>query len=329
MTLCLVLPGCGGEVPEPTERPQAPPVVVYAARDVDLMRAVSDAYTDDTGITVLLTTEAGRSLVDRMIAEKHRATADLLLVDNIGHLWRAAEADVLRPSRSETLESNIPARLRDPDRQWFGLLAYARTIAYDTREIDPHDLSNYAALGDDRWRGELCLSSAAGVDNQSHIAMLIREIGERPTELAVRAWVANFSIPVVRDDAGLLRAIEDRRCSLGIVNSDDLARFVRDNPVSPVAGFWPPASSGGAYVGVVAAAVTRHANNPAGALRLLEWLSSDSGQEILAGEDLEVPVHELNELNAMQIAPIDLASAGYYREDAINLMERAHYGRAQ
>jgi iron(III) transport system substrate-binding protein len=329
MTLCLVLSGCGGEVPEPTERPPAPPVVVYAARDADAMRAVSDAYTDNTGITVLLTTEAGRSLVDRMIAEKHRATADLVLVDSIGHLWRAAEADVLRPSRSETLESNVPAWLRDPDRQWFGLLAFARTIAYDKREIDPHDLSDYVALGDDRWRGEICLSSAAGVDNQSHIAMMIRELGERPTELALRAWVSNFAVPVVRDDAELLRAIEDGRCSLGIVNSDDLARFRRDNPDSPVAGFLPPAASGGSYVDIVAAAVTRHANNPAGALRLLEWLSSDSGQKILAGEDLEVPVHQLNELNALQIAPIDLASAGYYRENAINLMERAHYGRAQ
>lgn len=329
MMLCLVAAGCGRDVPDKTERPPAPPVVVYAARDADTMRAVLDKYTDETGITVLLTTESGRSLVDRIIAEKHRATADLLLVDSIGHFWRAAEADVIRPSSLESLEINIPVGLRDPDKSWFGLLAFARTIAYDTRKIDPDELSDYAALGDDRWRGELCLTSAADIDVQSHIAMMIRDLGERATELAVRAWVANLATPIVRDDAQLLQAIEDGRCSLGIVNTDELARFARDQPMTAVAGYLPPASSGGSYISIVGAAVTRHANNPAGALRLLEWLSSDKGQELLAREDLEVPIGDLDEWSALQISPIDLAGAAYYYEDVVRLMERARYGRAQ
>lgn len=329
MMLCLVAAGCGRDVPDKTERPPAPPVVVYAARDADTMRAVLDKYTDETGITVLLTTESGRSLVDRIIAEKHRATADLLLVDSIGHFWRAAEADVIRPSSLESLEINIPVGLRDPDKSWFGLLAFARTIAYDTRKIDPDELSDYAALGDDRWRGELCLTSAADIDVQSHIAMMIRDLGERATELAVRAWVANLATPIVRDDAQLLQAIEDGRCSLGIVNTDELARFARDQPMTAVAGYLPPASSGGSYISIVGAAVTRHANNPAGALRLLEWLSSDKGQELLAREDLEVPIRDLDEWSALQISPIDLAGAAYYYEDVVRLMERARYGRAQ
>jgi iron(III) transport system substrate-binding protein len=329
MTLCLVAAGCGRDVPDATERPPAPPVVVYAARDADTMRAVLDKYTDETGITVLLTTESGRSLVDRIIAEKHRATADLLLADSIGHFWRAAEADVIRPSSLESLEINIPVRLRDPDKLWFALLAFARTIAYDTRKIDSNELSDYAALGDDRWRGELCLTSAADIDVQSHIAMMIRDLGERATELAVRAWVANLATPIVRDDAQLLQAIEDGRCSLGIVNTDDLARFARDQPMTAVAGYLPPASSGGSYISIVGAAVTRHANNPAGALRLLEWLSSDKGQELLAREDLEVPIGDLDEWSALQISPIDLAGVAYYYEDVVRLMERARYGRAQ
>jgi iron(III) transport system substrate-binding protein len=158
---------------------------------------------------------------------------------------------------------------------------------------------------------------------------MIRDLGERATELAVRAWVANLATPIVRDDAQLLQAIEDGRCSLGIVNTDDLARFARDQPMTAVAGYLPPASSGGSYISIVGAAVTRHANNPAGALRLLEWLSSDKGQELLAREDLEVPIGDLDEWSALQISPIDLAGVAYYYEDVVRLMERARYGRAQ
>ncbi len=296
------------------------------------MRAVLDAYTEETGISVLLTTETGRALIDRLSAEKHRPTADLVLTDSIGHFWNAAENDILRPSSSEALETNIPENLRDPENLWFALLVFGRTIAYDKREIDPDELSSYSALGDDRWRGRLCLSSATDADNRSHIAMMIGNYGERPAELTVRAWIANLAIPVVADDAQLLQAIEEGQCRLGIVNSDDAARFARDNPDTPVAVFWPPASSGGAYINIVGAAVTRHASNPLGARQLLEWLSSEKGQMRLAGRDLEYPVNQnvpaddvLGEWGELQINPINLAGSGYHHEDAVKLMERARW----
>ena len=293
------------------------------------MRVLFDVYTDETGITVLLTTESGRSLIERLGAEKQGATADLVLADSVGHLWAAVENDLLRPGVSEILTINIPKRLRDPDKLWHALLLFGRTIVYDTREVDRQKLTNYAALGGNQWRGRLCLTSATDVDNQSHIAMMIAENGERPTQLTVRAWVANLSMPIVTDAAKLLQAIEDGQCGLGIVNSDDLARFTRERPHTPVAGFLPPASSGGAYINIVGAAVTRHASNPAGALHILEWLSSEEGQERLAEHGLEVPVSQLDEWSALQIRLTNLAGAGYYQEEAVELMERAHYDRAE
>lgn len=332
ISLYLIASGCGGDLPESSEKPPAPPVVVYAARDAASMRAVLDAYTEETGITVLLTTGSGRALIDRLSAEKHSPTADLVLTDSIGHLWRAAENDVLRPSSSQTLEINIPENLRDPENLWFALLVFGRTIAYDKREIDPDELTGYSALGDDQWRGRLCLGSAIDVDNQSHIAMMIGNYDERPTELTLRGWIANLAIPVVADDVQILQAIEDGQCWLGIVNSNDVARFVRDNRDTPVAAFWPPASSGGAYINIVGGAVTRHASNPLGARQLLEWLSSETGQRQLAGRDLEYPANQyvaaddvLGEWAGLHINPIDLAGAGYYHEDAMKLMERARW----
>lgn len=291
------------------------------------MRAVMDAYTHESGISVVLTTQSGRSPIDRLSAEKHRATADLVIVDSIGHLWRAVENDILRPSSSEKLDRNIPEYLRDPDKLWYALLVFGRTIAYDRQAIDPGKLTSYAALGDDEWRGKICLTSAADIDGQSQIAMMIAENGEPATELIVRAWVANLATPVVSDDTQLLQAIEDGRCSIGIVNSDDLARFTRDQPNSSVAGFLPPATSGGTYINVVGVAVTRHASNPAGALHLLEWLSSGKGQVQLAGLDVRVPASQLDEWVALQVSQINLAGAGYHYEEAVKLMQRAHYAR--
>jgi iron(III) transport system substrate-binding protein len=285
------------------------------------MRSVVGAFTADTGISVVLTTENGPQLTDKLIAEKHTSTADLVLADGIGYLWRTAENDLLRPSNSAQLESNIPDDLRDAENLWFGLLVSARTIAYDKRVVDPGQLTGYAALGDARYGASVCLSSAADVDNQSLIAMMIAEHGDRPTELIVRSWVANLAMPPLAGDAELLQEIEEGRCKLGIVNSDDVARLVRDNADTPVALYWPPTP--GAYINVVGAAITRHAGNPAGALRLLEWLSSDKGSKVLGGQMLGYPANA--KLPIEHISPIRLARAGYFHEDALKLMERAHW----
>ena len=319
--MSVAVAGCGA--------PDTSGVVVYAARDVDSMRAALDAYSHETGVTVLLTSGDSRDLINRLRVEKHEARADLVITDSIGHFWTAIENDSLRPSRSKVLEANVPENLRDPDKLWFALLVVGRTIAYDRRQLGPDELRSYSALGDDRWRGKLCLSSATNADSQSQIAMMILDYGDSAAEIIVRSWIANLAIPVVTNDTILLNAIEDGQCSLGIVNSDDLARFTRDKPNTSVAGYWPSASSGGAYISIVGAAVSRHAVNPAGALQLLEWLSSKKGQKEFAGLDLTVPVSRWDERGALPISPISLAEAGYYHEDAARLMQRAHYNRSQ
>ena len=58
----------------------------------------------------------------------------------------------------------------------------ARTIAYSTERVKPAELSTYAALGDPRWKGKLCLRSGKAVYNQSLVAMMIGDIGEEATE---------------------------------------------------------------------------------------------------------------------------------------------------
>lgn len=332
----LIATGCSGDTPEPSEELRAAPVVVYAARDAVLIQPVIDAYTADTGVPILLKTESGQALITRLTEERHKSTADLLLTDGVAYLWLAAEEDILRPTNSELLKTDIPDYLQDPENLWFALLVYGRTIAYDKRVTDPNELTDYAGLGDDRWRGKLCLSSASGSDNQSLVAMLIAERGKRPAELIVRAWIANLAMPVLADDAQILQAIEDGRCGVGIVNSDDAARRQRDKPETPLAMFWPAVSAGGAYINMVGAGVSRHASNPVGARALLEWLLSDTGQKLLAGRNLEYPVNQnvpadrlLAKWGRLPVNPLDISSAAFYREDAVLLMERAGYSDSQ
>lgn len=331
---CLVS-ACGGDRPGTSEQSAAAELVVYADRDTALIQPVLDAYTAETGIPVRLTADNGQALIDRLTEEKHQATADLFLAGGVSYLWAAVEQGLLRPTDSKTLENGMPDNLRDPEKVWFALLVRARIIAYDKRVVNPDQLTGYAGLGDDRWRKKLCLSSSADTDNQVLVALLIKEHGRRATELIVRRWIANLATPVLAGDTRVLQAIEDGPCELGIVNSNEVARRQRDRPAGPLASFWPRATSGGAHINILGAAVSRHANNPAGARRILEWLWSDTGQKLLAGHNLEHPANadtpadaSLPDWHDRPISPIKLAAASYYLEDAAKLMERAHYARS-
>ncbi len=68
-------------------------------------------------------------------------------------------------------------------------------------------MNDYAALGDDIWRGKLCLSSSQVPGNRTLVAFLIRQYDLRDAEIVVRKWRANLATDVFADDVSLVGAI--------------------------------------------------------------------------------------------------------------------------
>src|SRR5688500_2175220 len=162
---------------------RADQVVVYSARIEQLIKPMFDAFTKDTGISVKFVTDKEGPLLARLKAEGKNTPADMLITSDAGNLWEAAQEGLLRPVESKTLETNVPAYLRDPQNRWFGLSVRARTIIYNTQKVKPSDLSTYEALAEPQWKGRLCLRTSKMLYNQSLVAMIIEEIVEARTEV--------------------------------------------------------------------------------------------------------------------------------------------------
>lgn len=331
----LLLTACGKSENEQSgvgASAPAKPVVVYSARAEHLIKPIFDAYTAETGVRIRYVTDSEQPLIQKLKAERETGSADLLLTVDAGNLWYAAEEGVLRPTYSDVLEANIPVHLRDPENMWFALSVRARTIVYDTRKIDPAELSDYADLANAKWKGKLCLRTSKKIYNQSLVAMMIADMGERQTELIVRGWIDNLATSVFPNDTKLIEAIAAGQCQLGIVNTYYFGRLERENADIPVALFWPSADSGGVHVNVSGAGITRHARNPDGARALLEWMSGESAQRLLGGENLEYPANPAvppDDLVAawgdFDASPMNIAKAGEFQSDAVKLMDRAAY----
>jgi iron(III) transport system substrate-binding protein len=288
-------------------------LVVYSARKYQLVEELFREYGERRGIEVKFITDDGAPLVARLRAEGRNSPADILMTVDAGDLWRAQSAGLLQAVQSPVLEANVPAHLRDPRGHWYGLSIRARTVAYSTARVKPEELTTYAALGEPRWKGRLCLRSGKHVYNQSLVAILIAQYGEAAAERIVRSWVANLATAPFSNDTLLLEAIAAGQCDVGVVNSYYLGRLQSERAGFPVALHWADQQGAGVHVNISGAGVTRFAPNRAEAQRFLEWLSTPAVQARFAGANFEFAA------NPAVAPPPVVAAWGPFRQNLVNV----------
>jgi len=311
---------------------QAETVTVYSARNEQLIKPLFDAYTKETGVEVKVLTDKEGPLMARLQAEGSNTPADMLITVDAGNLWQAANLGLLKTVKSETLNKNVPAHLRDDKGQWYGLSVRARTMFFNPDLVKAEDLSTYEDLADPKWKGKLCLRTSKKVYNQSLVAMMIAQHGEAKTEKIVRGWVANLATDVFADDTKLLQAIAAGQCGVGIANTYYFGRIIEKDPKFNARIFWANQKTDGVHVNVSGAGVTRYAKNEAGAVKLMEWLSSNKAQNIYADKDMEFPVNPAVKPDQLVASwgpfksnVINMSKAGELQSQAVKLMDRAGY----
>ena len=307
-------------------------VTVYSARNEQLIKPLFDAYTKETGTQIQVLTDKEGPLLERLKAEGAKTPADVLITVDAGNLWQASQMGLLQPVKSSILNANIPANLRDPKGEWYGLSVRARTIVYNKKSVNPTQLSTYEALAEPRWKGKLCLRTSKKVYNQSLVATMMATLGEKETERVVRGWVANLATEVFPDDTALIKAVAAGQCEVGIVNTYYLARMVEKEPNLPVGLFWANQKSRGVHVNISGAGVVKHAPNAVGGQKLIEWLSAGKAQEIYTDKDFEYPANPqikpdsiIRQWGQFKMDLINVSKAGELQGAATRLMDRAGY----
>ncbi len=307
-------------------------VTIYSSRNEQLIKPLLDKYTEETGVKIELVTDKTGPLMARLQAEGKNTPADMLLTVDAGNLWQAAEQGLLQPVTSTVLETNVPAKYRDPKGQWTGLSLRARTILYDPNKVEASQLSTYADLADPKWKGKLCLRTSKSVYNQSLVASMIENLGSDKTEQIIRGWVDNLATDVFTDDTSLLEAIAAGQCEVGLTNSYYYGRILDEKPDFPVQIFWANQDTTGTHVNISGAGVIANSDNPSGALKLMEWLSSDEAQGIYASSDKEFPVKEgvdkselLKSWGEFKPDDINVQKFGSLQTQAIQMMDKAGY----
>ena len=311
-------------------------VTVYSSRIEALLKPTLDRYTQQTGVKINLLTDRGGSLAERLAAEGASSPADVLITGAMGNLYNAAERGLLQKVDSPALNANVPANFRDPGSRWWGLSQRERTIFYAADRIQPAQLSTYEDLADPKWKGKLCLRTSKQTYTQSLVAMMIAKHGVEKAEAIAKGWVNNLAVDVFTNDNALLKAIAAGQCDVGIANTYYFGRILSKEPEfnKGVKLFWANQGKdqGGAHVNLSGAGVTRHAKNPEGARKLLEWLSSEGVQKDYTHGTFESPINTKAEADPIVKAwgqftpsPLNAADIGSRQAEAIKLLDRVGY----
>lgn len=298
------------------------------------MQSVLDAYTAETGKKIQLHSLDDQPGLAPDIVAASLPEADLLLFPGLAVLWRVAEQDGFRPTFDASIESNIPAELRDTESRWTGLASNARLLVYNSELFGVDELDNvadYAALGTEQWLGKLCLSSSKVSGNLTLVAFLIQKYGLREAEIIVRRWRANLASNVFYTDAALIDAISTGQCAAGIAGSHALAAHKTVNRNSPVT-LHRFADSAEIVVEVSGGGVSRHAHNAEDAAELLSWLATSAPNALYAALGHEFPANaaatampDIEGWRQVVSDPTRLSTLAFLHDEAVLLVERAKY----
>jgi iron(III) transport system substrate-binding protein len=302
-------------------------VVVYNGRSQYGDEQAFKAFEEQTGLDVELRGGTAPELFERLRREGDATDADLLVTTDLANLWRAEEAGLLDPVRTDALEAQVAPELHDADGAWWGLSTRLRVPMRSTERVAEDAISGYEHLGDPRFRGRLCLRTSNNEYNQSWVADRIAKRGEAETERLLESFMANQP-QILGSDVDVLEAIAAGGCDVGLTNHYYLGRELAEDPDFPVAPAWPDQDGAGAHANLSGVGLVKGAEHQENAIRLMEFLTAREAQEAIvqnsefaANPDVP-PAEHLRDWADVKTDPIDVEKAGPALERAVALMQR-------
>ena len=307
-------------------------VRVYSGRHYNTDRQVYKKFSDQTGIKVRLVEASGISLVQRLKSEGKNTKADVIILVDAARINNAANAGLFAPIQSSSLDKSVPSRYRDPNNRWFGLTRRVRAIIVNPTMVSPSSVMTYSQLASPSLKGKVCLRKRKNVYNQSLVADQLALNGSVKVKSWLKGVTNNVSEPYFGGDIGLIRAVAQGQCGVGVVNHYYLARMragvngKKDQQFGNDVKIVMPKP---AHVNISAAAISRYSKNEKNAIKLIEYLSSPQGSAGIAGPTYEFPLQGvggstyLKGMTKFTPDRVTISELSRYNPEAIRLMTEA------
>lgn len=330
----LVLSSCGEKPKKSNE------INLYSQRHYKVDEQQYKVFEKETGIKVNVVKANADELIERLKNEGENSPADLFITVDAGKLQKAKDLDLLQKISSPIINQNVDVDLKDVNGYWIPITYRARIIVYSKDRVDVSELSTYDNLTDEKWRNKVLVRSSSNAYNQALLSSIIANTGEESASKWASKLVKNFARDPKGNDRDQVKAITAGQGDLAIVNSYYIGLLLSsENEEEIKAGnsvgvFFPNQGEdeSGSHINVSGIGLAKNAPNKENAIKLMEFLTSESAQKTYTNTSYEYPANpnvEPNEIvkkwGSFKKDNLDLNKLGVFRNKAIEIFDKSDW----
>ena len=328
----LILSSCVETTKESNE------INLYSQRHYKVDEKQYETFEKQTGIKVNVVKANADELIERLKNEGKNSPADLFITVDAGKLQKAKDLDLLQKISSPIINQNVDIDLKDVNGYWIPITYRARIIVYSKDRVDVGELSTYANLTDKKWKNKVLVRSSSNAYNQALLSSIVANRGEEAATNWASELVKNFARDPKGNDRDQVKAITAGQGDLAIVNSYYIGLLLSsENDEEIKAGnsvgvFFPNQGEeeSGSHINVSGIGLAKNAPNKENAIKLMEFLTSESAQKTYTNTSYEYPANpnvEPNEIvkkwGSFKKDILDLNQLGVFRNKAIEIFDKS------
>ena len=309
--------------------------------DQGTLRPMLDAFEAKSGVKVE-GVFMDQGLVNRL--ESRPTEADVVITKDAELLDIAARRGLLDPLNSPAISASIPPEFMDPEGRYFVDAYRARVIFYSKARVKPSELTTYEDLALPKWKGRICIRAGNHDYNLALFGQFLASYGEAKAKALIAGISANLARTPKGSDREQAKGIYEGKCDVALMNTY-YHPLMAANPeqkawADAVSLYFPDQAGKGTFIMRSAAGLTKARDNRDVAIKLLEFIASKEGQQLMVSATKqyaphrEVPVHPLMvKLGAEQglvegrfkIDFVPLSAIAGKREEAIKYVDEIRF----
>ena len=307
-------------------------VTVYSGQHEAGTKAVADAFTEATGIPVIIRKGSTEQFAGQLTEEGAKTPADVFWAEQVPPMLSLSDKGLLIPLDDAIIAATsgpgfetVP---KAPNKDWVATSGRARVVVYDPDLIAEADLAgsvmDYAT---EDWKGRIGFVPTSGAFLEQVIA-----IAKLDGEDAARDWLKGlkqYGTQYVKNSVAL-EAVERGEISAALINNYYWYNLVRERGGEDKVksrlhfiGHEDP----GAMVSYAAIGVLKGSDNQDEALQFVEFVVSQQGEQVFSDLRAEYPLRAdvTSAFNMKPYAELDPPTVPPTtfedRENAIRLLE--------
>ncbi len=276
LAICMLLAGCGAGTGD-SLRAYAPApagrLTVCTSHKEAVYGPIVAEFQERTGIWVEVVTGGTEELLERISGQRDTPLYDLMFGGGVESLrsyadcfepWAGPEADMLRPGLRQANDICTP------------FSALPIVLIYNTRLVQPGELTGWADLLDERWRGNIAFADPA-VSGSSYTAVItmLTALGGDENETMQRFY-ANLDGRVLSDSGAVTEEVAAGTLAVGVTLEETAAKRIAQG--ESIGIVYPKEGTSILPDGTALIAGAPHRDN---AVAFLEFVQSADVQELV------------------------------------------------